>query len=771
MGAKFSPLLKAGWEVIPLKREDGKKPYVDGHHGADHAVADEATVRGWAKAFPTCNPGIVMPPGIIGLDVDNHDVDGMEALREFERLHGELPAGPRIFHGYVDGEPSPYGTRLFTFPPEVLDRFGPKMIVGNLNKVSGPGVDVIAPWLRYNVAPGAVHKSGEVYEWAFGDIVVPECKPTDAPMLTVKQAEALLTRRAKSSLGVKPLVPATTPTIAKGVKERGNELLRLTRELALLPEGESLLIEGEERGWQRGDGFFVLACGLVRAAQEAGKDLDAIKARFVREAHAEGHGLDEYEAERQWENALLSVEEDDEVPFVVRLDQDIEPYPVPAMGMPTEFTMEYLDRHHRNDDGVLMLRYNEGSYWLWEETPLGSYYRAIHDREMKSILTKHLRGASQCSGDEVERVIVRKGLKMELLDALSDLTLVSRHGAGELLTAKGGVPFINGWLDVETGALEEIGPERDVRWIVPAEYDETATCPEWFKFLDSIGFTEGTKERRLIQQWFGYLISGSCDIHKGMLLIGPKRGGKGTVLGVAAALLGDGAIGLQLDSFAKNFGLQNIIGKGLATVGDARFGFRTDKAIIENLLLLTSFEEMQFDVKMKEPVNTRPTARLMIASNEPPKWIEASDAISTRFVILEFTESFYGREDHGLKKRVLAELPGIARWALDGYRELLEIGHFTETEAGLKLQDQMIRDAAPVRVFVEEECAFGDDLWVESQKLFDRYMLWCERNNTYKMDKQSFFRDLNTAFPGVVHDLYKRIAGKQVRCKRGVSLL
>lgn len=767
--AKFAPLLYAGWEVIPLAREGGKKPLVEGHHGADHKVADEATVRGWAKAFPTCNPGIVMPPGIIGFDVDNHDVDGLEAILEFQRLHGTLPEGPHIFHGYASGgRPSPYGTYLFRVPEECLDRFGPRLVVGNLNKVAGPGVDVIAPWLRYNVAPGAVHKSGEVYEWAVGDEVVESCSPADVPYLTVAQFEALLTRRAKSSQGVKPLVAAEAPP---SVAERGNALLRQVRELALLPEGESMLIEGQQRGWQRGDGFYVLACALVRAAQEAGKDLDKIGARFVREAHAEGHGLDEYDAERQWENAMLAVEEDDEVPFVVRLDQDTEPYPVPAMGMPTEFTLEYLDRHHRNDDGVLMLRYNEGSYWLWEETPLGSYYRAIHDREMKSILTKHLRGSSQRSGDEVERVIVRKGLKMELLDALQDLTLVSRHGAGELLPAKGGVPFINGWLDVETGVLEEIGPERDVRWIVPAEYDENAECPSWFKFLDSIGWTEGTKERRLLRQWFGYLISGSCDIHKGMLLIGPKRGGKGTVLGVAAALLGDGAIGLQLDSFAKNFGLQNLIGKGLATVGDARFGFRTDKAVIENLLLLTSFEEMQIDVKMKEPVNTRPTARLMIASNEPPKWIEASDAISTRFLILEFTESFYGREDLGLKKRVLSELPGIARWALDGYRELLELGHFTETDAGLKLQEQMIRDAAPVRVFVEEECEFGSEVWCESQKLFDRYLLWCERNNTYKMDKQTFFRDLNTAFPGVVHDLYKRIGGKQVRCKRGVTLL
>jgi phage/plasmid-associated DNA primase len=119
----------------------------------------------------------------------------------------------------------------------------------------------------------------------------------------------------------------------------------------------------------------------------------------------------------------------------------------------------------------------------------------------------------------------------------------------------------------------------------------------------------------------------------------------------------------------------------------------------------------------------------------------------------------------------MAELPGIARWALGGLADLRAQGFFTETEAGLRLQDQMIRDAAPIRVFVDESCVLDAEGWVESQVLFDAYLRWAEKANTYKLDRASFFRDLNTAYPGKIENLKKRIGGAQVQCKRGITVV
>jgi P4 family phage/plasmid primase-like protien len=525
------------------------------------------------------------------------------------------------------------------------------------------------------------------------------------------------------------------------------------------------------------DAFDVLARGQTPIGL-TGKHLDALRALHPKPVH---RVKDRSPAERPPEALApngkpigsVSSSSSPEAPT----EPDDEPYPVSLSQAPYEFTAEMVEREFMTD-GTLTLRFrvDDRTFWHWGDTR----YVRMTDDEVRATVKQRLAGQREVfqpapkdgvfPAAESRPIKVTEAKTSEVINHLRSLTLTSAYGAGALIANEGGVPFLNGWLDVETGELKPLTPNRDVRWNVPAEYDAKAKCPEWIAFLKSIGWGPGTEEYVLCRQWFGNLISGSTAFHKGMLLIGPKRAGKGTVLGVAEGLMGEGAVGIQLDAFSNNFGMQNLIGKGLATIGDARFGFKTDKSIIERLLSLTSFDLMQIDAKWEKPYSIRLGSRLMIATNEVPAFIEASDALSTRFLVLEFTESFYGREDLTLKRRILKELPGIARWALGGYEELIGLGSFTETSKGLAVQQAMIRDAAPIRVFVEEECVIEPGRSVENQKLFDRYLIWCDRNNTFKMSHNKFSRDLNTAFPGKFTDYYKRTTNGQVRSKKGIGL-
>jgi hypothetical protein len=331
-------------------------------------------------------------------------------------------------------------------------------------------------------------------------------------------------------------------------------------------------------------------------------------------------------------------------------DDDLpEPYKNSIGKEPYAFATEVIDRHFRTDEGMLTIRmhHDDRQFWVW----VRDHFIPLTDEQVGSEVSALLHGATETvmlkSGPEVRPIQVSPPKIEAVVKCMRWLTITADRGSKALLPPEGGIPFANGWLDSESGQLQPLTPDRDIRWVVPADYDEKATCPEWFKFLDSIGFTKGTDARRLLRQWQGWLISAGTDIHKGMLLVGPKRAGKGMVLDICAALLGDGAVGIQLDSFGTNFGMQNLIGKGLATIGDARFGLRTDKSVIERLLSLTGFDTMQIDVKQQKPLSVRLPTRLMAATNETPKFIEASDALSTRFLILEFVNSFYGREDLG----------------------------------------------------------------------------------------------------------------------------
>lgn len=647
----------------------------------------------------------------------------------------------------------------------------------------GPGIDLRGEY-GYRVAPPSA-----VDGKAYTDNGLDYLDPPEWLVELLRERMAAKASRKAAREALEEVEKVTDPPACCTALSEASvkAIVNTMRKLAALPDGKTMTIQGEERGWD--SGFWICGVRLVEIARwpYSTIGLNEVRKLFDRFApNAEGS----FDPEHVWERALDTAESwhkgeqhrtTEHVSVLSKADLGIEsvpddevvsPFQTSTAQEPYLFAEELIDRYFRTPSGVLKLRFrhDDRTFWLWHR----GRYRNLTVDEIESRVAKLLNISIEtfmsAEGPEVRAVKVKPKVVTEIVRCLSLLTLTSEHGGGALLPSVGGVPFTNGWLDVSTGELAPLGPERDIRWVVQAKYDIEAKCAGWFAFLDSIGWTEGTAERRLLRQWLGYLLSGSKAQEKAALLVGPKRSGKGTILAVAAALLGDGAVGSQLDTFADRFGMQLLIGKGLATVGDARFGFRTDKKVVERLLSLTSNDAMQVDVKNAKPMSINLGARLMIATNEPPHFIEASDALSTRFIVFNFIESFYGREDLSLRARVLAELPGIARWALAGYRELLGLGSFSETASGLAMQEQMIRDAAPIRVFVEEECVLETEAIVESQRLFSEYLLWCEQSNSYKVDRATFFRDLNVAFPGKIANHRKRKGDKFVTCKRGIRL-
>lgn len=795
---KFAPLLLAGWAVIPWAYRDGnrKAPLVSGYTGKGRERADRDTVKGWAKQFPDCNPGIVPPNDMIVLDVDGSShgegVHGLADLAEFENEFGALPPTGHIFHGYdSDGKPNPEGSRLYRMPESVLDEFVP----GNVHGKIGTGVDIVAPWIRFQAAPGSVHKTGEVYEYADADGNVGSLPgPDAAPLLSERQARGLLKGKVKTQN--KPLVPASKPLAGKA---RVDELIEQTRQLAALPDGETLLIESKERGWQNNVGFYTLACALIRVTE----DREKAKVAFL---SAADDAIEQgYDVEREWTNAEAAV---DAEKTAYSVSVNVEPY---------AFAEEMLDREFRNESGVLTLRfgYDDRKFWLWDSK--SGRYRLLTEDEVQAIIAGLLAGAMETSPDgEVRPVKVKTKTWNDIVSSMRLLTLTSPYGAGSLLPSKGGVPFRNGWLNVETRKLLSAGPERDIRWVVPIDYapggsdgddvwaafkatpgyvegdaektekawqgflkaesTETkfSTAPLlWLWFLSTLGWLPDTDEYRLLRQWYGYVLSGSLEQEKALMMVGPKRAGKGTILRVAKGLLGDGAVGTQIDKFEERFGLENLIGAGLATVGDARFSGGRHSKMSAKLLSVIAGDEVSVDVKYGKPVDLTLGCRLMVATNTLPRIIDSSDALPSRFVFLKFTRSFYGVEDKTLKKRLSAGLDKIARWALAGLDDLNGLGSFTETAAGREQREQMERICAPVRAFVEDCCALDPNAKSTNEDVFRAYLAWAEHTKVrFRLSEQELAQELLETFPGQIENVNSIRRGSQTkRGKRGIKVV
>ncbi len=304
----------------------------------------------------------------------------------------------------------------------------------------------------------------------------------------------------------------------------------------------------------------------------------------------------------------------------------------------------------------------------------------------------------------------------------------------------------NGVLDLHTRELHQPGPELFEPHPLPFPYDSAAICPEWEKFLASL-WPDSPESSELLRQWFGYLASGDTSRQKILFLVGPRRSGKGTILRVLTDLLGaENVTSALLTALGGDFGLAPIAGKTLAYFPDARLTGGSDQGpIIERLLSISGEDALLVNRKHRDALTMRLPARLMLVSNEVPRLMDASGALVSRLLILQMTESFYGREDHQLSKRLTKELPGIFNWALVGLDDLNARNRFVEPEASAEIREDAERLSSPVLAFVRDVCLAGSNYKVEKNKLFTAWKSWADESGHHPGSKEVFSRNLQAA--------------------------
>ena len=262
----------------------------------------------------------------------------------------------------------------------------------------------------------------------------------------------------------------------------------------------------------------------------------------------------------------------------------------------------------------------------------------------------------------------------------------------------------------------------------------------------------------------GYCLTAATDQQKVLLIVGPPRSGKGTIARVMSALVGDDhVVRPTLSSLAKPFGLEQLIGKSLAIVPDARLGKRIDQAeLVERVLSISGEDCPAVDRKFQPAWNGRLAARLVVITNEVPNVRDVSGALAGRMLVFALTESFAGREDTGLTDGLLAELPGIAQWAIQGLRELRQAGRFTQPASGAEVAT-MLRDAASeLHAFIAERCELKADAKADPDGLRDAFNGWRqEQGYETKVSKPAFGRLLFAACPGIKRTQGPRELGRR----------
>lgn len=424
------------------------------------------------------------------------------------------------------------------------------------------------------------------------------------------------------------------------------------------------------------------------------------------------------------------------------------------------------------------LRYWRGTWMHWEV----ARWVEVDDQEIRSTLYRRLENATflfkDAKDNETEKRWAPSKRKIaDLLDALGGITHLSATVDPPAWIDRSDPPrgpFVacaNGLLRVPTRTLADHSPGFFNLVSVPFDYDPDAPEPKrWLEFLDQVlGGDEAAQA--LVQEYFGYVLSGRTDQQKILLIVGPTRSGKGTLARVLTALVGKGNItGPTLASLGTNFGLSPLLGKPLAIVSDARLDPRNGQQVVEALLRISGEDTITVDRKYKDPWSGRLPTRFLILSNELPKFGDDSGVIADRFYVLTMSTSFLGREDPGLTDALTAELPGILNWSLDGLARLVARGRFAEPGGSADARLSMRDMASPVSAFVRESCCTrGANHTVSVDGLWKVWREWCDDSGNRPGTKATFGRNLRSTVPaaGLTRPW---VEGKRVQTYTGVAL-
>jgi putative DNA primase/helicase len=435
------------------------------------------------------------------------------------------------------------------------------------------------------------------------------------------------------------------------------------------------------------------------------------------------------------------------------------------------------------------LLHHAGSFYRW--SALDNYWPSVEDKVVRSDCWAFLSEARKevtvkgKKGDE-DRVV-----QVPFSPSSKDVSEVLDAAGAQVVYPKANTPpcwldgrekedvvaFRNGLLRSKDRALLPPDPLFYNHTSLPFDYDPSAPEPaEWLKFLASL-WPEDKGEAALLQEVFGYLVSGDTRMQKIFMMVGPKRSGKGTIGRVLRQMLGPRNVaGPTLESMGEVFGRECLIGKTLALIADARLHAHTKTAaVVEELLAISGEDPRSIQRKYLPSYDAPIPVRFLLLTNELPRLEDASGALASRFVILQMTRSFYGHEDLGLQSRLNAELPGILNWSLAGMDRLRARGYFQEPESVREIAREFEDLGSPINAFLKDRCVVtrpgAPQAQVTRTDAWEAWQDWCrEQGRDHPGALATFGRNLRAAIPHI-KDGVSQAGGKKVRSWVGFGLL
>jgi putative DNA primase/helicase len=309
----------------------------------------------------------------------------------------------------------------------------------------------------------------------------------------------------------------------------------------------------------------------------------------------------------------------------------------------------------------------------------------------------------------------------------------------------------NGVLNLRTGQLTPHHPEQRFTYCIPTEYDPAARSQIWENFIKSV-VGGGPTVLDYLQQALGYTLSGHTTEECLFYLYGPSRSGKGTLTEVLMTLMGRPlsaeadfqTFTARRDGDSNNFDLAPLKPARVVFASESERYQRLNPAKIKQL---TGGNMVYCCFKHREHFNYRPQYKLWLSSNWPVNGDVDDDALWGRVRVIEFPNSYLGREDKLLKIKLKQpeNLKAAFAWLVQGAIKWFNAPNGLETPAEVKKSTQRQRDEADfVQTWLDENCEQDMTAWESNADVYANYDRWCKSNGVEAKQMRNLSASLKT---------------------------
>ena len=254
---------------------------------------------------------------------------------------------------------------------------------------------------------------------------------------------------------------------------------------------------------------------------------------------------------------------------------------------------------------------------------------------------------------------------------------------------------------------------------------------------------------RFLKQYVGAVVFGKAhETQKAVFLKGPGGGGKSVFISVIEELVGrDNLAHVSPQDMAERFLSIQLKNKILNTVADVPKEELLDTGLLKQVLGGDAFSA---EAKYKDATEVVYKGGTLFSCNDLPVTKDDSDGFFRRFVLVDFPFNFTKQPekiDYNLKQRLIDNLDAIALWAIDGFKDFIDNGIQTPSEAG-ELEKVWRMDNNSVLAWAEnyrvDEGQIGfSKHYTKASECYAAYSNWCRQSGLHPFSTRKFYQRMN----------------------------